>query len=204
MIVKVCGITNLEDAVAAVENGANALGFNFYAKSPRYIRPSMAASIIKALPSEVWKVGVFVNEPADSITCTAAALGLDVVQLHGDEPPECLPDFPRIWKALHVGPDFHPAVMDTYDVEAFLLDAPAGDQYGGTGNCLEWSLVTSVSNTKKIILAGGLDENNVEAAIRTLRPWGVDACSRLEVAPGKKDHFKMARFLKAALLGYGR
>jgi phosphoribosylanthranilate isomerase len=196
MIVKICGITNREDAQAAVEGGAAALGFNFYSKSPRYVAPEDVARIIEGLPAGVWKVGVFVNEPPGEVERICAAAGLDVAQLHGDEPPEALPRGTRVWKALRVDKSFDPAAMDAYDVEAFLLDAPS-ERYGGSGRTFDWSRARHAA--KKIILAGGLDADNVQAAIRLARPWGVDSCSRLESSPGRKDHARMARFLEAAL-----
>jgi phosphoribosylanthranilate isomerase len=197
VMVKICGITNLEDALVAAEGGASALGFNFYAKSPRYLTQDAAVKIIEALPDGVWKVGVFVNEAPETVASVAAAVGLDVVQLHGEEPPGSLPRGLRVWKAFRAGPGFDPARLEAYDVEAFLLDSPSADTYGGTGHTFDWSLAAGLN--KKIVLAGGLDENNVRAAIRSAKPWGVDACSKLESAPGRKDHGKVARFLKAAL-----
>jgi phosphoribosylanthranilate isomerase len=197
MIVKICGITNREDALAAAVGGATAIGFNFYPKSPRHVSPDDAARIAEVLPSGIWKVGVFVNETPAGVASVAARAGLDVVQLHGDEPPEAMPQGMRVWKAFRAGHDFDAARLDIYDVEAFLLDAPSPELYGGTGKTFDWSVTAGIA--KKIILAGGLDEDNVRAAIRLVRPWGVDACSRLESAPGRKDHMKMARFLEAAL-----
>ncbi len=196
MMVKVCGITNREDALAAAEGGASALGFNFYPRSPRYVTPEVAAGIMQALPPGVWKVGVFVNAPAREIARVRAVAGLDVAQLHGDETPGSMPSGVRVWKALRVDDSFERAMMDPYDVEAFVLDAPFG-VYGGTGRTFDWSRATRTN--RKIILAGGLDAEIVTAAIRLVRPWGVDACSRLETAPGRKDHAKMARFLRASL-----
>lgn len=196
MMVKICGITNREDALAAADGGATALGFNFYPKSARFTSPEAAARLIEELPSSVWKVGVFVNE-AGNLAELAARIGLDVVQLHGDEPPDSLPEGLRVWKAFRVGPSFDPAQLDRYPVEACVLDAPSAELYGGTGTTFDWALAAGAS--KKIILAGGLDADNVRAAIRVVRPWGVDACSRLESVPGRKDHKKMAQFLKAAL-----
>jgi len=196
MMVKICGITNREDALAAVECGAGALGFNFYPASPRYIRPEEAARIGADLPPGVWRVGVFVNETAGEIARISKAAGLDVAQLHGDEPPESIATGMRIWKALRVDESFTPARMEPYEVEAFVLDAPT-EAYGGSGRTFEWSRARDTG--KKVVLAGGLEESNVREAIRLVRPWGVDACSSLEIAPGRKDHARMARFVKAAL-----
>lgn len=194
MMVKICGITNLEDALAAVAGGASALGFNFWPRSPRYIAPGRAAEIAGALPAAVWKAGVFVNEPrAPEI---AREAGLDIVQLHGDETPAAYPAGFRVWKAARVEAGFDLAAWRDCQAEALLLDGPAGALYGGAGATFDWSIART---GRKIVLAGGLDAANVRAAIEQARPWGVDACSRLESAPGRKDHRRMAAFLAAAL-----
>ena len=190
MMVKICGITNLEDALAAAESGATALGFNFYPKSPRFISAESAAAIFAKLPPAVWKVGVFVDQP--EALDTALAIGLDVVQFHGSEPPSAL-RAERSWKAFRVTSDFDWRLPREYDAEAVLLDGPSP----GTGVPFDWAKV-SVSG-RKVIVAGGLDDTNVRQAIETARPWGVDACSKLETSPGRKDHKKMNRFVKAAL-----
>lgn len=194
MMVKICGITNQADALAAIDCGATALGFNFWPKSPRYLAPERAAELLAGLPATVWKVGVFVNEPPEHVSALAEALRLDAVQLHGDS---AFPSGLRVWKALAVDAAFQPELLDQFLADAFLLDAPAGALYGGTGRSFDWRRVAGLRH--KIILAGGLDATNVRDAIRVARPWGVDACSRLESAPGKKDHQKMAAFVKAAL-----
>jgi phosphoribosylanthranilate isomerase len=190
MVVKICGITNRDDALAAVEHGATALGFNFYPKSPRYVEPAEAARLIEELPPDVWKVGVFVNEPEEKVSAIAAQAHLDIVQLHGDA---CATGV-RTWRALPVKADFRLEQLSSSTAEAFLLDAPSATLYGGTGETFDWSRVAG--SGKRIILAGGLDASNVGKAIRVARPWGVDACSRLESSPGRKDHTKMAQFLK--------
>jgi phosphoribosylanthranilate isomerase len=191
MMVKICGITNLEDAVAAVEGGASALGFNFWRRSPRYVTPETARGLIERLPATVWKVGVFVDEDAAAMSRIAREAGLDIVQLHGQETAWSFPQGVRVWKALRIRGTFDLARLDEYPAEAILLDGPAN------GETFDWTLGARVS--KKLIIAGGLDANNVRAAIEQAKPWGVDACSRLESAPGRKDHGKMAQFLKAAL-----
>jgi phosphoribosylanthranilate isomerase len=194
MMVKICGITSREDALAAAEAGAAALGFNFYSKSPRCLTREVAASILAVLPAAVWKVGIFVNEPGERVAAVAGALGLDVVQLHGAaEPPAGL----RVWKAVRVGAEFHSSQLEAFQAEAFLLDTASDELYGGTGKTFDWALARGAG--RKVILAGGLDETNVREAIRAARPWGVDACSRLESSPGRKDHHKVARFITAAL-----
>ena len=193
MMVKICGITNREDALAAVECGAGALGFNFYPASPRYIRPEEAARIGAELPPGVWRVGVFVNETTREIARISKAAGLDVAQLHGDEPPSAAPAGARYWKAFRVDERFRPELMDNYQAEAYLLDSSGG----GSGQTFDWERARGIG--RRIVLAGGLDASNVRAAIEAVRPWGVDACSRIESAPGRKDHAKMKEFLKAAL-----
>jgi phosphoribosylanthranilate isomerase len=191
MMVKICGITNLEDALAAGRAGASALGFNFYLRSPRYIAPEAAAPILKALPPGVIKVGIFVDEPPDSIAAIAARIGLDVAQLHGRETPEQYPANLRVWKAARVGPEFSLSSWAGDSAEALLLDGPS------SGETFDWAL--AANSPKRIILAGGLDAHNVRRAIDAARPWGVDACSLLEAAPGRKDHRKMTAFIQAAL-----
>jgi phosphoribosylanthranilate isomerase len=195
MMVKICGITNREDALAAIEGGASALGFNFYTQSPRYIDPNRAAELIAGLPAAVWKVGVFVNESPERISELADRVGLDIVQLAlvGQ-----VPDLPglRIWQTAYVDENFRLADIEHNPAEAILLDAPAGQAYGGTGRTFDWS--RAAGSTRRIILAGGLDATNVRQAIAAAQPWGVDICSRIESSPGRKDHVKMAQFLKEA------
>jgi len=191
-MVKICGITNDADAIHAVEHGAGALGFNFWPHSPRFVDTLTAARIAAGLP--VLKVGVFVNESAGRIAAVMREAALDVAQLHGD----CgLPEGIRLWRAVSVKPGFDPASLDDPAFEAFLLDAPVGDLYGGGGVPFDWSLARGVR--RRILVAGGLDAANVRRAIEAIRPWGVDACSRLESSPGRKDHSKVAAFLAAAL-----
>jgi len=206
MILKICGITNQEDATAAIEAGATALGFNFYPRSPRYLAPEEAAAILS--PAGVRRVGVFVNQERGRVEEIARTARLDVAQLHGDETPADYPVAPgggvgtpslgltTVWKAIRVGDTFDIALYQEDPAEALLLDSPAAGLYGGSGRVFDWRLVRQTQ--KKIVLAGGLDASNVAAAIELLRPWGVDSCSRIESAPGKKDHQKMNQFLQAA------
>jgi len=195
MIVKICGITNRDDALAAIEAGANALGFNFYPHSPRFLPVERAWELLADLPAGPLKVGVFVNEPADRVEAIASRLGLDVVQLYGDEVQ--WPAGMRVWRALRVAPDWDPARLEDSRAEAFLLDAAPAGIWGGSGMTFDWSLARHPK--AKVIIAGGLDESNVREAVRRARPWGVDACSRLERAPGRKDHARMQRFIREAL-----
>jgi phosphoribosylanthranilate isomerase len=191
-LVKVCGITHRDDAAASIDAGAGALGFNFWPGSPRYIPPERAAEFVPTLAGAL-RVGVFVDAAQEHIRAVAEMVGLDVVQLHGSfSPPPGL----RIWRAVAVGPDFDAATLDDA-VEAHLLDTPAGPERGGTGRAFDWSRVCGIP--RRIVLAGGLDASNVRRAIEVARPWGVDACSRLESAPGVKDHRKVAEFCRAAL-----
>ena len=192
MIVKICGITNRDDAAAAVDAGATALGFNFYRDSPRYISPTGAAMIGEKLPSSVWKVGLFVHECADIVARIALQVGLDVAQLHGASQAMGI----RIWRACTVD-DWEDAEDIDVESEALLVDAPSDVLYGGTGRSFDWSRAKGIP--KKIVIAGGLDADNVKEAIEQARPWGVDACSRIEKTPGIKDHEKMRDFVKAAL-----
>jgi phosphoribosylanthranilate isomerase len=196
MFVKVCGITNQEDAEAAIGFGAQALGFNFYRKSPRYVDPATLLWLAD-LPSNIWKVGVFVNEDAANIRRIVTQLKLDVVQLHGDEQPADCPRDLRVWKAIRVDYAFDASRLRKYPVEAILLDGPAGRAYGGTGLTFDWTVAAGLP--VKVVVSGGLHAGNVRTAIECIRPWGVDVCSRIELSPGMKDHASMAEFLKAAL-----
>jgi phosphoribosylanthranilate isomerase len=198
MILKICGITNPEDAAAAIEGGATAIGFNFWVKSPRYIAPERAAEIVS---SGVRRVGVFVNELPARVEAIAAIARLDVAQLHGEETTA---DYPKmaVWKAVRVDESFEFSAYEDCPAEALMLDGPAGALYGGSGKTFDWGRVAAIR--KRIILAGGLDASNVAIAIALAHPWGVDACSRIESAPGKKDRRKMSEFLQAAKAALGR
>lgn len=197
MVLKICGITNPEDAAAAVEGGATAIGFNFWPRSPRYIAPQEAA-LIGSRPG-IRRVGVFVNEEPARIAEIGKLAHLDVAQLHGDEAPAAYPAGLTVWKAARVAAGFDFSAFDDSPAEALVLDGPAGELYGGSGQTFDWGLAAMVR--KRIILAGGLDASNVAEAIAAAHPWGVDACSRIESAPGKKDHRKMNEFLQAARAG---
>ena len=194
MILKICGITCQEDADAAIAAGANAIGFNFYPKSPRFIEPALAAAI-RTAPG-VRRVGIFVNEPRERVEEIGVAARLDTAQLHGDETPVDCPATLAVWKAGRIEGVFDPSRFDGFPAEALVLDGPAGAYYGGAGLAFDWSVVGRTA--WRIILAGGLDASNVGRAVAAARPWGVDACSRIESAPGKKDHRKMIEFLAAA------
>jgi phosphoribosylanthranilate isomerase len=192
MILKVCGITSQHDADAAIAAGANAIGFNFYPKSPRFIAPEQAARI--ATPG-ARRVGVFVNEGPLRVAEIAGTAALDVAQLHGDESPADYPAALTVWKAARVTADFNFSQYDQCPAEALLLDGPAAELYGGAGRTFDWTLAAAARH--RIIVAGGLDASNVARAIALAHPWGVDSCSRIESAPGKKDIQKMTEFLLA-------
>lgn len=193
MMVKICGITNREDALAAAEAGASAIGFNFYRQSPRYISPTGAAMIAEKLPPNVWKVGVFVNEAPEMIAKIVLDAGLDVAQLHGTSEARGV----RIWRAMSAKDDPEVYAMMGEDAEALLIDSPHDITSGGSGETWDWTQAPHPD--QKIIIAGGLDEENVHTAISIAHPWGVDACSRLEKSHGIKDHDKMRKFIAAAL-----
>jgi len=198
MTIKICGITCQEDADAAIAGGATAIGFNFFAGSPRYIAPETAARIRSA---GVRRVGVFVNESRTRIAEIAGRAALDVAQLHGDESPAEYPELLPVWKAARVDGSFD---FDRYrgnPAEALLLDGPAAQLYGGSGKTFDWRRAARCRN--RIIIAGGLDASNVALAVELAHPWGVDACSRIESAPGRKDHKKMMEFLQAARTALG-
>jgi phosphoribosylanthranilate isomerase len=199
--VKICGITNLADAKAATDAGANSLGFNFYEKSLRRISTADAAQIRSKLPKEVEAVGVFVNAKPADINSLRAFVRFDTAQLHGDETPDIVSrvasSLPVI-KAFRVDPKFSLATLERFsDVFAFLLDAARIGQYGGTGQTTDWDFARRASSpNRRIILAGGLNVENVAEAIRQVRPYAVDVASGLEVKPGKKDHARLQEFIK--------
>lgn len=195
--IKICGITNREDALCAVDAGADALGFVFYEQSPRYVLPERVREIISLLPPFVTTVGLFVNASSDTIRQTMRMAGLGVVQLHGDESPEdChLNRYPVI-KAMRVRDADSLAGVDRFRVSALLLDAWNDQHYGGTGESFDWQLAKSLTARQPLILAGGLNPDNVAAAIRVVNPYGVDVSSGVEERPGHKDHTKLRKFIQ--------
>jgi phosphoribosylanthranilate isomerase len=198
--IKICGITNLDDALAAAEAGADVLGFNFYKPSPRYVTPEVAREIITQLPKEILTVGVFVNEPSpQSVENIARDAGVTAIQLHGDETPAYCDDLKNryVIKALAASSDFDPARAAEYNVEAILLDTKDDALRGGTGRVFDWSIAQRVRHTvPKLFLAGGLSLQNIEDAIMSVDPYGVDVCSALEETPGKKSHERMRAFVR--------
>jgi phosphoribosylanthranilate isomerase len=202
VFVKICGITNLEDALAAAHAGADALGFNFYRRSPRYLDPMQARSIIEQLPDEIMSVGVFVNESEpEQVARIADAAGLRAVQLHGDESPQYCRELRGrfVIKALRVGDEFDAQSVKEYEIGAIMLDAFAREARGGTGRVFDWKIARQVSQlVPQLFLAGGLTPANVAEAIKAAEPYAVDACSSLESEPGIKDEARVRAFVAAA------
>src|SRR5436309_6801797 len=203
--VKICGITNAADALAAIDAGANLLGFNFYAKSPRHITEAEAAEIRPQLPKKVKAVGIFVNSLPMEVAALSKSLKLDAAQLHGDESPETVAELARsipVYKAFRVEPDFPLVALDEYpEAFAFLFDAAHTGQYGGTGRTTDWDVARRAAVDRRIILAGGLNIENVAAAVRIVRPYAVDVASGVESKPGKKDHGRMREFVQEVRRG---
>jgi phosphoribosylanthranilate isomerase len=199
--VKVCGITNLDDALGALAAGADALGFNFYTRSPRYLTPEEARIIISKLPPEALCVGVFVNEDsAATVARMAAESGVSAVQLHGDESPEYCAELSgrRVIKALRAGRDFAPEQATRYCAESILLDAFSAHARGGTGETFDWELARRTREVvSQLYLAGGLTVENVAAAIAAVEPYAVDVCSGVELSPGRKDLARVRDFVSA-------
>lgn len=194
--IKICGITNLEDALAAAAAGADALGFNFYKKSPRCIEPQKAAEIIEQLPPFIVPVGIFVNEREDRIREILASTGIQAVQFHGDESPEFCQRFGgRVIKAFQVKDKESLQNMAHYRVGAFLLDSYRDDVRGGTGVAFDWHLAVVAKTFGKVILAGGLTPENVAEAVKLVQPYGVDVAGGVEKEKGVKDHAKLKKFI---------
>lgn len=202
--VKICGITNFEDAVSAARFGADALGFNFYQESPRFIDAPAARAIIDSLPAYVLCVGVFVNESHGSIVETARISGIGAVQLHGEELPEFASAVKRatgleVIKAFRVSAGFRPDDVLNYDVDAILLDAYSPEEHGGTGETFDWKIAAHVRTLfPRMYLAGGLGPENVAEAVASVAPYAVDVCSGVELRKGIKDAERVRRFIEGA------
>ena len=204
-LVKICGITNEEDALHAVKAGADALGFNFYDKSPRFVAPGAVRDIlrkVRAVNRGITAVGVFVNEEVSRAYDIAIHSDINVLQLHGDESPEYAATL-RSWlglpvmKAFRVGENFDTSALDEYQVDAILFDGFSDKEFGGTGTRTDWGVASAIVDSgKRLYLAGGLSTENVAEAIRKVRPYAVDACSLLESSRGKKDPDKVRRFIE--------
>lgn len=205
MKIKICGITNIEDAEVAVQAGADALGFVLYRKSPRFVEPAAARAIIGGLPPFVLPVGVFVNEEAEKVRALMDECGLVLAQLHGDESAHYCQHLGRpALKAIRLKDrgsflalaEFHGRA----NVRGFLIDAFSDQAYGGTGQTVDWTLAQEAARSAPIILAGGLNPGNVAQAVQMVRPYGVDVSSGVERSPGKKDPDKVQAFIRTARL----
>jgi len=199
--VKICGITNWTDARRAVKAGADFLGFNFYPQSPRYISPAKARGIVRRLPNQVNVVGVFVNAPEEKMLAIARSVGLDYLQLHGEESPELVSRLKRYYpviKAVRVRNSFRAAQLASFKrATAFLLDGFHPRHHGGTGRKFDWSTARRARSSGRIFLAGGLTPGNVAEAIRAAGPYAVDVCSGVESKPGKKDPARVESLMHA-------
>jgi len=196
--IKVCGVTRLADALAAVRLGVDALGFNFWPGSRRFVAPAVAREIVRHLPPFVTPVGVFVDQVEEELRAIAAVTGIQVLQLHGDESPELCARLPfPVVKSVPADRASDLDRLRAYDVQAFLVDTPSPG-HGGSGRPFDWSLAAGVATVAPVLLAGGLTPENVADAIRAVRPWAVDVASGVESSPGVKDADRMARFVSAA------
>ncbi len=208
--IKICGITGVADALAAVEAGAHALGFMFYPPSPRAITVPQAAAIIRELPAFIARVGVFVDPSADDVRRAVTEAGIDTLQFHGGESPEFCRSFTpapagisgrRVIKAFRVKDETSMAPLEGYSEETWLLDAYVAGQMGGTGARFNWDLARQAiarGGAQRVILAGGLTPENVAQAVREVRPFGLDVSSGVETSPGCKDAEKVRRFIAEA------
>jgi phosphoribosylanthranilate isomerase len=199
--IKVCGITTWTDAIRSVDCGADALGFNFYWRSPRFISPRAALRITARLPKHVACVGVFVNEPLEVALRARNIAGINLAQLHGEEPPELVARIAEQMvtiKAFRVSPEFRVTALRRYKAaDAYLLDGFHPRQRGGTGQTVDWRIAARAARYGPIVLAGGLNSENIVAAIRAARPAAVDVNSGVESAPGRKDLTKLRAFFDA-------
>lgn len=197
--VKICGITTVEDALQAVEAGADALGFVFHEKSPRYVFPEQAAVIVRALPPFVQAVGLFVNAELDFVNATLDRCRLDLAQLHGDEPPEyCDQVNRRVIKVFRIKDITSLDPIKNYRVAGHLLDAYSPKAYGGTGTTFNWEIAKAAEKYGPVILAGGLTPDNVRLAVERVAPYAVDVSGGVEETPGKKDPEKVREFIRRA------
>ncbi len=198
MRVKICGITRFEDASAAVSFGADALGFVFYEASPRFVFPETVKEIISNLPPFVTTVGVFVNATPNEIEEIVKYTGIDIVQLHGEEPPEECEFWPRVIKAFRVREMDDLRELKRYRASAYLLDTYSPETPGGTGVTFNWDIAVEAKRLGPVILAGGLNPDNVVDAVKRVRPYAVDVSSGVEAEKGIKDHEKMRLFIERA------
>ena len=201
--IKICGITRIDDALCAAENGADAIGFIFHPASPRYIVPERAKEIVAAIPRRIATVGVFVNRKVEDVVQTADDCGLDLIQLHGDESPDYCRRFPpeRIIKAVFPRTLEDLRTLALYNVRAFLVDFRESGRYGGTGKRADWPLAARLAKERPLILAGGLCIENIEKALAAVVPDAVDMNSGIERSPGIKDHDRIRRIIEIVRSG---
>ncbi|HYG33779.1 MAG TPA: phosphoribosylanthranilate isomerase [Clostridia bacterium] len=198
--VKICGITNATDALASAQAGADALGFVFYEPSPRYVSVATAAAITRQLPPFILKVGVFVNASEELVSTATRECGLNLLQFHGDEPPDyCVQFGVMSMKAFRIRDQASLSELPKFPTDAWLLDAYTAGKLGGTGETFNWGLASQAQlHGRPIFLAGGLTPGNVAEAVRQVKPFAVDVSSGVEVTPGKKDLAKVTAFIQAA------
>ena len=204
MLIKICGITRLEDAEVAVEQGAHALGFVFWADSPRFIDPYRARAIVSVLPSFVTTVGVFVNQRSEYVNGVAALVGLAAVQLHGDESPSYAAAMTRpVVKAIALGAAGEGDAVAAWPLRVtLLLDVHDPVRRGGTGNTIDWASASKVAAARRVVLAGGLTPENVGEAIARVKPFGIDVSSGVESSPGIKDHRRLKALFEAVVAAF--
>ncbi len=199
LFIKICGITRLEDALIAVEAGADAIGFNFYHGSKRYLSVEQAAVIIAKLPPKIITVGVFVNPDRKEVLHAMEKLNLGAIQFSGNEAPSEISGYSRkVFKAIHIKNAASVQELRRFNADAFLLDTYRDGEFGGTGEVFDWQIGSEANSFGKIIIAGGLTPENVAIAVRKARPYGVDVSSGVEASPGKKDRQKIESFIKRA------
>jgi phosphoribosylanthranilate isomerase len=196
-LVKICGLTNIDDTLDAIDCGADFIGFNFYPDSPRYIDPAKVKEIIKEIPGSVGKVGVFVNSDAQDVLDIAIELELDYLQFHGDETPEYCNAFGRPWfKAFRLKDEKDLEEIPLYQAEWLLVDANVEKAFGGTGVISNWDLARAAKKSGSLFLSGGLKPDNIELALSSVKPYAVDVASGVESSPGIKDFGKVDEFIK--------
>jgi len=199
LFVKICGVTNADDATCAVESGADAIGFNFYPSSKRFIVPEKAREISETLDVSILRVGVFVNPARDYVNATTRQVVLNAIQFSGNETPDDVSGYQqKVFKAIHITGVESLGAMKLYSVDAFLLDTHRDGNFGGTGETFDWDVARKAKQFGNVILAGGLTPESVSSAVRLVRPYGVDVSSGVESRPGIKDHKKIREFIRRA------
>ncbi|MGA9408386.1 MAG: phosphoribosylanthranilate isomerase [Bacteroidota bacterium] len=199
LIVKICGVTTLDDALYAAELGADAIGFNFYQLSKRYISPDHAAEIVNSLPADIMRVGVFVNPEREFVNAILQSNILNTLQFSGEETPDTISGYRLpVIKAIHVANAESIREMKLFNVDSFLLDTFRNEDFGGTGKTFDWDIAVRAKQFGNVIVAGGLTPENIADAVRKVKPHGVDVSSGVEIRPGIKDHKKIKEFILRA------